>query len=314
MSQSAKALSSELPVQDRLVRTFFGKPLQERLLQSAEQVDRLIDDRAGELFEGRLGGVRQLILRELLHYRRAVRIGARVLDLDSIGPLEFMRRYLAMRLRIDGIEHVPRRGGFMMVVNHPTGIADGIAVYALLKSRRPDMIFFANKDILDVVPSLAGHIIPVEWEKSKRSPESSRAILMAASRACKAGRAVVLFPSGRLGHLSWRGLRERPWQPTAVSLARKFDMPIVPVHLGSHNSPLFYLFSWLSNELRDITLLHELLNKRHAPIRIRVGETIDPYALPGDAIEATTLLQRYVEAGLHWPAEHRAPTEALVSS
>lgn len=283
----------------------------DRLARASDQVDQLIEDRAGQLFSGPLGGVRQTILREMLNYRRAVQIGARVLDRPGMGSLEFMRRYLAMNLQVWGRSRIPARGGFIMVVNHPTGIADGVIVYELLKAQRPDMIFFANKDILDVVPGLSPHIIPVEWVKDKRRPEQSRAILLAASKACKAGRAIVLFPSGRLGHMGWRGLKERPWQPTAVSLARKFDLPLLPVHLGGHNSPLFYLFSLLSTELRDITLLHELLNKRRANIKIKIGDAIDPFDLPADALEATALLQSYVEGGLHWPPIRQSAAEAL---
>jgi len=276
-------------------------------------IDRLIGVRAGGLFEGPLGPARKHILRQILHYKKAIAIGARVLDLPDAGALEFLRRYLEMDLAVDGIGNVPRRGGFIMVSNHPTGIADGIVVYELLKARRPDLVFFANKDVLEVVPGLASHIIPVEWDKSKRSPEKSRAILAAAARACRSGRAVVLFPSGRLGHMTWRGLRERPWQATGVSLARKFDIPIVPIHMSGRNSILFYLFSLLSTELRDITLFHEVLNKRRAKVRIRVGEPIDWRDLPPDAQDATALLQRHVESGLRWPADPAAEAAGLVA-
>lgn len=288
----------------------------DRLYRAAKEVDRLIDDRAGDLFAGRFGGIRRGVLRKILQYDRAVRIGSHVLDQPGSGSLEFMRRYLSMNVRIEGASHIPGSGGFMMVVNHPTGIADGIVIYELLKARRPDMIFFANRDIIDVVPGLDAHIIPVEWVKNKRSPQKSRAILAAASRACRDGRAVVLFPSGRLGFMTWRGLQERPWQPTAVSLARKFDLPIVPVWLGGHNSAMFYLFSMLSNELRDITLLHELLNKRNADVGVRVGVPVDPFALPADSVDATQVLQRYVAAGLRWPHdadENEGADTALVS-
>lgn len=276
-------------------------------------IDRLIDIRAGGLFEGPLGPARKQILRQILHYKKAIAIGARVIDLPDGGALEFLRRFLDMDLRVEGIENVPRRGGFIMVSNHPTGIADGIVAYELLKARRPDLIFFANKDVLEVVPGLASHIIPVEWDKAKRSPEKSRAILVAAAKACRAGRAVVLFPSGRLGHMTWRGLRERPWQATGVGLARKFDIPIVPIHMSGRNSILFYLFSFLSTELRDITLFHEVLNKRRSKVRIRVGEPIDWRELPPDAQDATALLQRHVESGLTWPADPAAEPAGLVA-
>ena len=43
----------------------------------------------------------------------------------------------------------------------------------------------------------------------------------------------MLFPAGRLARRDKHGaLSDPPWAPTPVSLARKYDAPIVPIHVG----------------------------------------------------------------------------------
>jgi putative hemolysin len=54
----------------------------------------------------------------------------------------------------------------------------------------------------------------------------------------------------------------------------------VPIHLTGPRSNLFHLFDKRSKELRDITLFHEMLNKRGRRFSLIVGKPIDPKALP----------------------------------
>ncbi|MFW5833042.1 MAG: hypothetical protein ACOCYE_02950, partial [Pseudomonadota bacterium] len=114
-------------------------------------------------------------------------------------------------------------------------------------------------------------------------------------RAFKDGRCVVLFPAGRLAHLTWRGVVERPWQPTAINLARRYAAPIVPMAMDGRNSALFYAFSRLSDELRDVTLFRELLNKKGFRYRVRIGAPIDVAGLEGAPQEIAGDLQHWVE-------------------
>jgi putative hemolysin len=80
--------------------------------------------------------------------------------------------------------------------------------------------------------------------------------------ALEAERALMIFPAGRLAKRGPDGLvADPPWATSAVSIARKYDAPIVPIHVAGPWSTLFHLFDRVSRELRDITLFHELLNK-----------------------------------------------------
>ena len=108
----------------------------------------------------------------------------------------------------------------------------------------------------------------------------------------------VLFPSGRLAKRRWLSLHERPWMASGAMLARRFDLPVVPLHITARNSALFYLFDRIHPTLRDITIFHEVLNKPYQPYRLTVGAPIDPATLPSGSAEATEVLRaRTLELG-----------------
>jgi putative hemolysin len=78
---------------------------------------------------------------------------------------------------------------------------------------------------------------------------------------------------------------------SAAMLARKFDLPVVPVNMQARNSALFYLFDLVHPTLRDITLFHETLNKARQPFAVSIARPIPAAALPAAAAEATAMLR-----------------------
>jgi putative hemolysin len=213
--------------------------------------------------------------------------------------LDYVSRLLDVKVETYGLERIPPRGRLVMVSNHPTGIADGIAAYAALKPVRQDIIFFANADALRVTPRFDEVLVPVEWVEEKRTREKTRDTLTRARAAFEAERAVMIFPAGRLARrLPGGALCDPPWQASAMSLARKYDAPVVPMHLEGPWSAMFHFFDRFSQELRDITLFHELLNKRGQTFRLIVGRPIPPEALDLDAAKATLAVKAYVEQTL----------------
>ena len=108
--------------------------------------------------------------------------------------------------------------------------------------------------------------------------------------------ALVIFPAGRLARRGKDGVIADPaWAPSALSVARKYDATVVPLHLAGPRSDLFHFFDGVSGELRDITLFHELLNKRGKAFQLIVGPPIPPRSLPADPVEATAAMKTYVE-------------------
>ena len=258
--------------------------------------DVLIAERAPRLTQSLWWPVVRPALYKLLNYRQAVRMADAVLPLSGAGALDYMSDLLDLRVSTLNPDRIPATGRCIVVANHPTGIADGIAVFDAIRTRRPDAIFFANADALRVSPRLGEAVIPVEWVVKKRTREKIRATLQAAKEAFEAERCVVMFPAGRLARIGKDGSVTDPeWAPTATSLARKYDAPIVPIHVSGPYSRLFHWFDRFSGELRDITLFHELLNKRRKPYFLKVGKPIPPSRLDIDAARATYALKAFTE-------------------
>lgn len=269
-------------------------------IESATQiVDALIEERAARLMARPLAwSLAKRFLFPLLRYRTAIEWTAAIHDLPSSEVMAFVSAALRVKVEAQGLERVPKRGRLILVANHPAGIADGLAVYEALKDTRPDMIFFANRDALRVAPGLEDLIIPVEWIEEKRTRADSRETLRRAIEAFKDERCVVIFPSGRLAKRVGLKLRERPWLETPVSFSRKFNAPIAPLHITGRNSILYYLLDLVSEELKNMTLFRELINKRNAKYKLCFGAPIDAaaFADPKQDQAATRALQRYVEA------------------
>ncbi|HXQ46843.1 MAG TPA: acyltransferase, partial [Caulobacteraceae bacterium] len=66
---------------------------------------------------------------------------------------------------------------------------------------------------------------------------------------------------------------------------------------GPHPT-LFHFFDRFSAELRDITLFHELLNKRGDRFDLAFGPRIPPEEVDGEASALTPRLKRYIEREL----------------
>ena len=258
-------------------------------------VDVLIRERAVKLSRSRLWWLYRLVLNKLLGYKAAKRM------VDTAGRWDAERAFahasglLNMKLDVTGLDHVPEDGAFILALNHPTGIADGLAIHDALAPRRPDVIIFVNGDAIRLNPRLTPKLIPVEWREDKKSRAKSRETLVATKQAFAEGRGVIIFPSGRLAYMDDdKVLTERPWMPTVATLAKRYDVPVVPANIRSRNSWLYYWFNTIDEELRNMTLFYELLNKKGKTFEIRIGAPISHDALLEDDEEAAAELRAYV--------------------
>jgi putative hemolysin len=271
-------------------------------------VDILIAERAPKLSGSAAWPAVRPALYALLDYGKARRMADAIAPLPGRAALDHVSDLLSVKVEARGLENVPARGRAVVVCNHPTGIADGVAVFDALKGLRPDICFYANSDAHRVCPRFDEVLIPVEWVEAKRTRERTRFTLQLTREALEAERCLAIFPAGRLARRQPDGLlSDPPWMASAVSLARKYEAPVIPVHVTGPWSTLFHLFNRVSPELRDITLFHELLNKRGRAFALTIGAPIPPTALDGDAAEVTERLKRYIERQLP-----HAPEQAFV--
>ncbi|WOI53365.1 lysophospholipid acyltransferase family protein [Parvularcula sp. LCG005] len=262
-------------------------------------VDVLIKERAPKLSRSRFWPIYRVLLNKLLGYRKAKRMVDEAGRLPADEAFAYASGMLDMNLDVTGLEHIPKEGGFIIALNHPTGIADGLAVHDAIADIRPDGIVFVNGDAIRLNPRLTDKLIPVEWRPEKKNRAKSRETLVASNQAFAEGRAIILFPSGRLAYMDEdKKLQERPWMSSVAALAKKYKVPVIPAHIRSRNSWLYYWFWKLNEELRDMTLFHELFNKRGKTFHITIRERISPSELLADNDEAAAELRDYVCQGV----------------
>jgi len=259
-------------------------------------VEQLIAERAPKL-TGRpalFKFIRPLLYR-MLAYDAAVFLADAIKDKTGHEAFKMVTNHISPRTAVQNLTCLPKTGRCILISNHPTGLADGMAVFQAIRERRPDHVILANADALRIMPKARDLIIPVEWVKDKRSTAKTRQTLIDIKAALEAEKCVVIFPSGRLAKMTWRGLVDKEWESSAAMLARRYKAPVIPLHMKARNSWLYYLFSWTSPELRDITLFHELLNKKGQTFSLTFGEAIDPGTLPKNADKASAMIRRVVE-------------------
>lgn len=260
----------------------------------AHIVDVLIEERCPSFVAHWSWPVVRPALYRMLGYKKAVEMADIVAELPGADSFDHLSRTLDFDMTLNRFERIPRSGRLIIAANHPTGLADGVAVWEAVRRVRSDVLFFANADAIRVSPGFADTIIPVEWVIDKRSMAKTKETLRRASEAFENEQCVVIFPSGKLANLEDGELREKPWFQTVVSLARKQKCPILPLNLKARNSSLFYFLSKVNGELRDITLFYELLNKSGSSIELTCGELILPDMLTGDVQLMTESLKDYV--------------------
>lgn len=260
-----------------------------------QRLDPLIAERAPWLYSGRLHHTAaRLLMMQLLQYPRSIELAAEFRDLPTAEIMRRISGLILRDLRVDGLEHIPATGPALIVANHPTGIADGIVLHAVVSAVRDDLFIYANHDMIRVLPQTEELIAPVEWRLEKRSHAKTKQTMDYTRAALGQGRIGLIFPSGRLAKRRGLTLHERPWMASAAMIARKFGAPVIPLHIRARNSALFYLLDAIHPTLRDVTLFHEVLNKAGHTYRITIGQPIDSASLPARSDEGIEALRRAV--------------------
>lgn len=268
------------------------------IVDRAHVIDQLIEERAPVLSRHPVWPILRPALYAILDYRKARTMADAIAPLDGRQALEHVLGLLSLNVTIEGLGHIPAAGPFIVAVNHPTGIGDGVALYEGLGKIRKDMVFFANADAFRVCPGFGDVLIPVEWRQENRSLARTRIILGLAQKTMEDGKALVVFPAGKLARRIGGVLVDPKWESSVISLARRHQAPILPVFMTGPAARLFHFFNRFSPELRDMTLFHELLNKRGRRFRLRFGPPIPPDRLTGDPIGLTQRLKTFVERDL----------------
>jgi 1-acyl-sn-glycerol-3-phosphate acyltransferase len=162
------------------------------------------------------------------------------------------------RLRVAGVENIPRVGAFMLAANHSSHV-DTAAIFAALPAElRRRVVAAAAKDYFfddgprQLFARIMFNVIPVS-----RSISTSSDPLRHVVRALREGYGVLLFPEGTRSQNGQLG----PFRSGIGRLAAEFpDIPIVPV--------------WLDGTARVLPKKAAIPIPRPATVSVRFGTPV----------------------------------------
>ena len=215
------------------------------------------------------------LLKKYLRYDETIFVGDHIQSMKGEEAFNWLGSEYTNNSHIEGLENIPKEGNFLIVSNHPMGAADAIALYYQIYPVRSDIFFFANELFVYLLGAFHELLAPVVWNKEKETHSANKVTLERLSVFLGDGRPGIIFPSGRLSKLTFFGLWDRPWEKTPVTLAKKYNFPLIPVHVEGRNSWFFYFASFVNKQLRDVSQLNELFNKRDKNISIKIGKPVN---------------------------------------
>jgi 1-acyl-sn-glycerol-3-phosphate acyltransferase len=166
-----------------------------------------------------------------------------------------MFRVLDNRIRVEGAEHIPRRGGAVIACNHVSYLD---FIFCGLGARPAKRLtrFMAKKEIFDnriAGPLMRGmHHISVDRSAGIGSYRE-------AVEKLRAGEVVGVFPEATIS----RSFTVKEIKSGAVRMAAAAKVPIVPMALWGTQR------LWTKGRPKDLT-------RRHVPISILIGEPMHP--------------------------------------
>jgi len=228
------------------------------------------------LISGTLGlGGRTIFLLIGLFMAAVAVVAARALARETLRLLLWPIVHAMYRIRVVGLENLPREGGALLVPNHVTWV-DGFilamslpgyirfVVYAEYFERWWSAWFGRVARVIKIVPG-------------RRSAIES---IREAREALAAGDVVCVFPEGTLT----RSGRIEAFQPGFIKMVKGIDAPVVPVYLGGLWGSVFSFeggrFFWkLPRRLCD-------------PVTVRLGAPIRHPTSPDQVRHAVLALAR----------------------
>lgn len=183
-------------------------------------------------------------------------------------------QYFDVKVKLHGIENIPKTGGAVFASNHPLGGFDAVAMVSQLKGTRNDIKFIVN-DLLLSLTNMQGLFIGVN-KHGKSSSESRDKI----NKLFASDQAVFIFPAGLVSRQINGEIQDTEWKKTFVMLAKKNNKPIVPVFIRGRLTNRFYRLSrWrkllgIKINIEMLFLSDEFFKQRNSKIDILFGTPI----------------------------------------
>lgn len=197
-----------------------------------------------------------------------------------------------LKVKVDfiGLEKIPKKGKIVLVMNHPLGGMDAMALAAGLKDHREDLKFIVN-DILLNLKNLNGIFLGVN--KFGKNELSKREQI---NNLFDSDNAVCIFPAGMVSRKIDDQITDLDWKKTFITLSKTYKRTIIPIYIDGSLSNFFYRLSnfrkkiGIKANIEMLYLSNEFFKLRGKKIRIIVGNPIPYDTLPEKLSERSQAL------------------------
>ncbi|MBA3325296.1 MAG: lysophospholipid acyltransferase family protein [Rhodobacteraceae bacterium] len=198
---------------------------------------------------------------------------------------------LALQVIGGSFDDIPASGPLVVISNHPYGILDGLMLGYILSKSRGDFRILAHRVFRKAV-ELERVILPISFEDTREAQAANLATRKAALEYLGQGGCIGVFPGGAVSTaLKPFGRPMDPsWRRFTARLIAKSGAAVVPVYFEGHNSRLFQVASHLHQTLRLALLVNEFKTRVGAPVRVALGNPLDPAALKARAGDARAMM------------------------
>jgi 1-acyl-sn-glycerol-3-phosphate acyltransferase len=199
-------------------------------------------------------------------------------DLKGIEFANAALQDMGVLVSSDGLENIPKEGGYIFACNHPLGGQDGLAIISSIGKVRRDIKFSVN-ELLMALKNLDNVIMPVNIYGN-----SSRKMLQDLDAVFSSNIAVPIFPAGLVSRRQPDGsIRDLPWKKSFITQAKRYKKDVIPVWVEGKNSDFFYNFAkWrkklgIKLNIEMFFLADEMFAQRGKQIIVHFGKPV-PYS------------------------------------
>jgi putative hemolysin len=179
------------------------------------------------------------------------------------------------KIKIVGIENIPKEGNQIVVSNHPLGGLDGIALISVIGKYRSDVVFPVN-DLLLYLRNMNGIFLPI----NKHGRNSSDAVREFDQAFASKENVLLYFPAGLCSRKIKGKITDLEWKKTVVTKAKKYNRDIVPVYFEGRNRSFFYnlsnirKFLGIKANIEMFYLADEMYHQQNKTFTIYFGKPI----------------------------------------
>lgn len=189
-----------------------------------------------------------------------------------------VRRYgLSLEVVGGSLDNIPADGPLVLISNHPYGILDGLMLGNILSVSRGEFRILAHR-VFRKSEDLDRVILPVSFDETKEAMRLNLQTRKDALKFLAEGGAIGIFPGGTVSTAPKPFGRpmDPVWRSFTAKMIAKSNATVVPIYFEGQNSRLFQVASHLHGNLRVALLIKEFKKRTDTPVRIVIGDPIDP--------------------------------------